>query len=207
VAGGAGAESWFDMSTLEEPCRIEGKKTMGLEPVEQLGWTLPDAIVYPTGGGTGLIGMWKAFSKLRAIGWLEGPLPRMVAVQAEGCDPNRASVRGRGGTRSPVGGAHTVGGDPGFRRRRRLPHTARGSGERGFAASVSDESILAARAEVARRDGLLLCPEGAATCAAWREAVANGRISAGERVVLFNCATGLKYPLPPVTRKFRMSDA
>ena len=204
----ADAEGWFDVSTLKEPYRIEGKKTMGLELAEQLGWTLPDVIVYPTGGGTGLIGMWKAFAELRAIGWLEGPLPRMVAVQAEGCAPIVRAFEAGEEHAPRWEGAHTVAAGI------RVPaavgdflvlRAVRESG--GFAASVSDESILEARDEVARRDGLLLCPEGAATYAAWREAVANGRISAGERVVLFNCATGLKYPLPPVTRKFRMSDA
>ena len=203
----ADEEGWFDVSTLKEPYRIEGKKTMGLELAEQLGWTLPDVIIYPTGGGTGLIGMWKAFAELAAVGWLEGPLPRMVAVQAAGCAPIVRAYEAGEEHAPRWEGAHTVAAGI------RVPaavgdflilRAVRESG--GFAASVSDEAILEARAEVARRDGLLLCPEGAATYAAWREAVADGRISAGERVVLFNCATGLKYPLPPVTRKFESSD-
>ena len=127
----ADEEGWFDVSTLKEPYRIEGKKTMGFELAEQLGWTLPDVIVYPTGGGTGLIGMWKAFAELRAVGWLEGPLSRMVAGPGRRLRPDRAGVRGGGGARPPVGGgAHGGGGDPGSRRGRRFPHPARGPGER-----------------------------------------------------------------------------
>ena len=196
-------EGWFDVSTLKEPYRIEGKKTMGIELAEQLGWSLPDVIVYPTGGGTGLIGMWKAFAELGAVGWLDGPRPRMVAVQAEGCAPIVRAFEAGEEHAPRWEGAHTVAAGI------RVPaavgdflilHAVRESG--GFAASVSDEAILEARAEVARRDGLLLCPEGAAAYAAWREAMADGRISPRERVVLFNCATGLKYPLPPVTRRF-----
>ena len=203
----ADEEGWFDVSTLKEPYRIEGKKTMGFELAEQLGWTLPDVIVYPTGGGTGLIGMWKAFAELQAVGWLKGPLPRMVAVQAAGCAPIVRAFEAGEEHAPRWEGAHTVAAGI------RVPaavgdflilRAVRESG--GFAASVSDEAILEARAEVARRDGLLLCPEGAATYAAWREAVADGRCSAGERVVLFNCATGLKYPLPPVTRRFETPD-
>lgn len=203
----ADEEGWFDVSTLKEPYRIEGKKTMGFELAEQLGWTLPDVIVYPTGGGTGLIGMWKAFAELQAVGWLKGPLPRMVAVQASGCAPIVRAFEAGEEHAPRWEGAHTVAAGI------RVPaavgdflilRAVRESG--GFAASVSDEAILQARAEVAQRDGLLLCPEGAATYAAWREAVADGRCSAGERVVLFNCATGLKYPLPLVTRIFETSD-
>ena len=196
-------EGWFDVSTLKEPYRIEGKKTMGLELAEQLGWTLPDVIVYPTGGGTGLIGMWKAFAELRAIGWIEGRLPRMVAAQAEGCAPIVRAFEAGEEHAPRWEGAHTVAAGI------RVPaaigdflilRAIRESG--GFAASVSDEAILDARAEVARRDGLLLCPEGAATYAAWREAARDGRIAPDERVVLFNCAAGLKYHLPPVTRRY-----
>ena len=194
-------EGWFDVSTLKEPYRIEGKKTMGLELAEQLGWTLPDVIFYPTGGGTGLIGMWKAFAELRAIGWLEGKLPRMVAVQAEGCAPIVRAFEAGEEHAPRWEGAHTLAAGI------RVPaaigdflilRAIRESG--GFATSVSDETIVEARAEVARRDGVLLCPEGAATYAAWQTALAEGRIGAEDRVVLFNCATGLKYPLPPVTR-------
>ena len=196
-------EGWFDVSTLKEPYRIEGKKTMGFELAEQLRWTLPDVILYPTGGGTGLIGMWKAFAELRTVGWLDGKLPRMVAVQADGCAPIVRAFEAGEEHAPRWEGAHTVAAGI------RVPvavgdflilRAVRESG--GFAVSVSDDAILAARREVASRDGLLLCPEGAATYAAWRAAVENGRIGTGERVVLFNCATGLKYPLPPVTRHY-----
>jgi threonine synthase len=201
---GAGKETrgWFDMSTLKEPYRIEGKKTMGLELAEQLGWEVPDVIVYPTGGGTGLIGMWKAFAELEAIGFIGPKRPRMVAVQASGCAPMvRAFERGE---RHAVrwDNAHTIA--MGIR----VPQAVgdflildavRESG--GYAVAVDDDAIVAAGDDVARKDGLLLCPEGAATFAAYRKGLAEGRISASDRVVLFNCATGLKYPLPPSDKR------
>ncbi len=202
---GAGKEpvGWFDCSTLKEPYRIEGKKTMGLELAEQMGWTLPDVIFYPTGGGTGLIGMWKAFAELKAIGWLaeDAPLPRMVAVQAAGCAPIvRAWEAGE--EFAPLWkGAHTVAAGI------RVPvaigdfliiRAVNDSG--GFAIAVDDGAILAVVEEVARTEGLMLCPEGAATFAAWRQALAEGRIGPDDSAVLFNCATGLKYPMPPVGR-------
>jgi len=196
VAEGARAGRWFDCATLKEPYRIEGKKTMGLELAEQFGWSLPDVIFYPTGGGTGLIGMWKAFAELETIGWIGSARPRMVAVQAEGCAPIvRAYEKGAehaerwkdartiaAGIRVPAAVGDFL-----------VLRAVRESG--GFAAAVSDEEILKARRDVARLDGLLLCPEGAATMAAYRTALADGRVSADEQVVLFNCATGLKYPL------------
>ena len=202
---GAGKEpvGWFDCSTLKEPYRIEGKKTMGLELAEQMGWTLPDIIFYPTGGGTGLIGMWKAFAELKAIGWLaeDAPLPRMVAVQAAGCAPIvRAWEAGEefaplweeahtvaAGIRVPVAVGDFL-----------IIRAVNESG--GFAIAVDDDAILAAVEEVARTEGLMLCPEGAATFAAWRQALAEGRIGPDDTAVLFNCATGLKYPMPPVTQ-------
>ena len=202
---GAGKEpvGWFDCSTLKEPYRIEGKKTMGLELAEQMGWTLPDIIFYPTGGGTGLIGMWKAFAELKAIGWLaeDAALPRMVAVQAAGCAPIvRAWEAGE--EFAPLWeAAHTVAAGI------RVPvavgdfliiRAVNESG--GFAIAVDDDAILAAVEEVARTEGLMLCPEGAATFAAWRQALAEGRIGPDDTAVLFNCATGLKYPMPPVGR-------
>ena len=203
VAAGREAVGWFDCSTLKEPYRIEGKKTMGLELAEQMGWTLPDVIFYPTGGGTGLIGMWKAFAELRAIGWLaeDAPLPRMVAVQAAGCAPIvRAWEAGE--EFAPLWeDAHTVAAGI------RVPvavgdfliiRAVNESG--GFAIAVDDDAILAAVDEVAQAEGLMLCPEGAATYAAWRRALADGLIDPGDTAVLFNCATGLKYPMPPATR-------
>jgi threonine synthase len=196
VAEGAKAGKWFDCATLKEPYRIEGKKTMGLELAEQFGWTLPDVIFYPTGGGTGLIGMWKAFAELQAVGWIGAKRPRMVAVQAEGCAPIvRAYERGAEhaerweDARTVAAGIRVPAAIGDFL----ILRAVRESG--GFAAAVSDAAILAARAEVARDEGLLLCPEGAATYAAYREALADGRVSAEDEAVLFNCASGLKYPL------------
>lgn len=202
VGEGQSARGWFDFSTLKEPYRIEGKKTMGLELADQLGWNVPDVIFYPTGGGTGLIGMWKAFHELRDIGWLTGRLPRMVAVQASGCAPIVKAFE-QGAEHAVLWpNAHTVAAGI------RVPvaigdflilRAVRESG--GFATAVDDDAILAARAEVALREGFLMCPEGAATYAAWKQAIAGGRVSPDETVVLFNCASGLKYPLPPVARR------
>ena len=187
----------FDVSTLKEPFRLEGKKTMGYEVAEQLRWTLPDVIIYPTGGGTGLIGMWKVFNELKTMGWLRGELPRMVAVQAEGCAPIvRAFEAGTKHAETWID-AHTVAAGI------RVPaaigdflvlEAVRESG--GFATAVSDDHIEDARARIAREDGLLLCPEGAATFAAYENALTDGSVSMTDRVVLYNCATGLKYPLP-----------
>jgi threonine synthase len=202
VGEGKGPVGWFDVSTLKEPYRIEGKKTMGLELAEQLGWDVPDVIFYPTGGGTGLIGMWKAFAELEAIGWLGAKRPRMVAVQADGCAPI-VKAYDEGEEHAPLWqNAHTVAAGI------RVPiavgdflilRAVRESG--GFAIAVGDEAIIAARDEIARGEGLLLCPEGAATYAAYLEALADGRVKKSDRVVLYNCATGLKYSMPPVARK------
>ncbi len=197
VGAGKAATGWFDCSTLKEPYRIEGKKTMGLELAEQLGWELPDAIFYPTGGGTGLIGMWKAFAELGAIGWIGDKRPKMVAVQATGCAPIVKAYEAGEEQAELWPDAHTIAAGM------RVPvavgdflilRAVRESG--GFAIAVTDEAILAAREEVAGKEGLLLCPEGAATYAAYRAALADGRIGPKDRVVLFNCATGLKYPMP-----------
>jgi len=201
VAEGVAKIGWFDTSTLKEPYRIEGKKTMGLELAEQLGWQLPDVILYPTGGGTGLIGMWKAFAELEAIGFIGAKRPRMVAVQAAGCAPIvRAYEAGK--EHAPRWeDAHTIA--AGIRVPQAIGdflilRAVRESG--GFAIAVEDEAITAAVDEVARTEGLLLCPEGAATYAALKQGLADGRIRRDARVVLFNCATGLKYPLPPSER-------
>jgi threonine synthase len=199
VGQGREVTGWFDVSTLKEPYRIEGKKTMGLELAEQLGWELPDVIFYPTGGGTGLIGMWKAFAELEAIGFIGSKRPRMVAVQAEGCAPMVRAFEAGDETAPRWEGAHTVA--SGIRVPQAIGdflilRAVRESG--GFAIAVSDESITEAGAAVARADGLLLSPEGGATMAAYRQALADGRVRKDERVVLFNCATGLKYPMPPV---------
>jgi threonine synthase len=200
VGDGKGPVGWFDTSTLKEPYRIEGKKTMGLELAEQMGWTLPDVIFYPTGGGTGLIGMWKAFQELKEMGWISGKLPRMVAVQADGCAPI-VKAWAAGEEHAPLWqNAHTVAAGI------RVPvavgdfliiRAVRESD--GFAMAVSDEAIIEARDHVAREDGLLLCPEGAATAAAYKQALADGLVSASDTAILYNCATGLKYPMAPVT--------
>jgi threonine synthase len=201
VGEGKEKAGWFDVSTLKEPYRIEGKKTMGLELAEQLGWALPDAIFYPTGGGTGLIGMWKAFDELEAIGWIGPERPKMIAVQAKGCAPIvKAWEAGdehaplwenawtaAAGIRVPIAVGDFL-----------ILRAVRASD--GFAIAVEEEEIFAARDAVAREEGLLLCPEGAATYAAYEQSLRDGRISKSDRVVLFNCATGLKYPMPPVAQ-------
>ena len=202
VGDGKEAAGWFDCSTLKEPYRIEGKKTMGIELAEQLGWEMPDVIFYPTGGGTGMIGMWKAFAELSAIGWLGDKRPRMVAVQSTGCAPIVKAFE-EGAEHAPLWeNADTIAGGM------RVPiavgdflilRAVRESG--GFAVAVPDPDILAARAEVAREEGLLLCLEGAATYAAYKGALADGRVGKDERVVLFNCGSGLKSEMPKVTRR------
>jgi threonine synthase len=201
VAEGKAKVGWFDVSTLKEPYRIEGKKTMGLELVEQLGWDVPDVIFYPTGGGTGLIGMWKAFAELEAIGFIGKTRPRMVAVQAAGCAPMVRAYDAGEETAPRWENAQTIA--SGIRVPQAIGdflilRAVRES--KGFAIAVPDEKILAALDEVAKTEGLLVCPEGAATYAAYLQSLAEGRVTRQERVVLFNCASGLKYPLPPVRR-------
>ena len=197
VADGEAEMGWFNLSTLKEPYRIEGKKTMGLELVEQLGWEMPDVIFYPTGGGTGLIGMWKAFDELEAIGFIGSRRPRMVAVQATDCAPivdawekgldhaplweNASTVAA--GIRVPVAIGDFL-----------ILQAVRESG--GFAIAVEDEAIIAAQQRIGQEDGLLLCPEGAATAAAYLKALEDGLIGKSDRAVLFNCGNGLKYPMP-----------
>jgi len=200
VGGGKEVVGWFDVSTLKEPYRIEGKKTMGLELAEQFGWKLPDVIFYPTGGGTGLIGMWKAFHELKELGWLTGPMPKMVAVQAEGCAPIVKAWEA-GEEHAPLWeDAHTVAAGI------RVPvavgdfliiRAVRESN--GFAMALPDDEIMSVRNEIASEEGLLLCPEGAATAAAYKRALKEGLISQDDTAILYNCATGLKYPLDPVS--------
>ncbi len=201
VAEGKDKVGWFDTSTLKEPYRIEGKKTMGLELAEQLGWQVPDVIFYPTGGGTGLIGMWKAFAELEAIGFIGPRRPRMVAVQASGCAPMVRAYEQGVEHAARWENSHTIASGI------RVPQAVgdflilravRESG--GFAIAVSDETIAAGLEEVSREEGFLMCPEGAATYAAYKQSLADGRVSRTEQAVLFNCATGLKYPLPPIKR-------
>ena len=208
VGEGKKALGWFDLSTLKEPYRIEGKKTMGLELAEQFDWRLPEAIFYPTGGGTGLIGMWKAFAELAALGWATGPLPRLFAIQASGCAPIvRAFERGErhaeawrdaqtiaAGIRVPAALGDFL-----------ILDAVRESA--GAALAVDDAAIVAAQQRVAPDEGLLLCPEGAATFAGWQLARKRGLVAADARVVLFNCATALKYPLPEAAATFARGDS
>src|SRR6516165_8853474 len=208
VGEGEREVGWFNCSTLREPYRIEGKKTMGIELAEQLDWQLPDVIFYPTGGGTGIIGMWKAFAELEAIGWIGPKRPRMVVVQAAGCAP-MVKAWEEGVEHAPRWpDAHT------FAAGIRVPQAVgdflilravRESG--GFAIAVSDQAIAEAWREVAAEEGLLLCPEGAATYAAYKLALAEGRILPSDRVVLFNCASGLKYPMPEAGRPLKLGNA
>jgi len=197
VGEGKEPMGWFDFSTLKEPYRIEGKKTMGLELADQLGWKVPDVIFYPTGGGTGLIGMWKAFNELKEMGWIEGKLPRMVAVQATGCAPIVKAWKEGKRHAELWQNAHTVASGI------RVPvavgdflilDAVRESN--GFAAAVDDDAIIQAGEEVSQKEGLLMCPEGAATYAAYKQALSEGTVDPDETAVLYNCATGLKYELP-----------
>ena len=202
VGDGKARVGWFDTSTLKEPYRIEGKKTMGLELAEQLGWDVPDVIFYPTGGGTGLIGMWKAFAELETIGFIGKKRPRMVAVKAAGCAPIVRAFE-KGEEHAPRWeNAHTIA--SGIRVPQAIGdflilRAVRESG--GFAIAVEDAAIESALSEMAREEGFLLCPEGAATYAAYKQSLADGRVKRSDRVVLFNCASGLKYPLPKIERK------
>ena len=201
VGQGAAEGRWFDLSTLKEPYRIEGKKTMGLELAEQLDWDLPDVIFYPTGGGTGLIGMWKAFGELEAMGLIGSRRPRMVAVQAAGCAPIVKAFEE--GSEHAARWEDAATGAAGIRVPRAIGdflilRAVRESG--GFAMAVAEAALLEETACCAREEGVLLCPEGGATLAAWREAVARGLVGKDERAVLFNCASGLKYPMPDLSR-------
>ena len=208
VREGAAQGRWFDCSTLKEPYRLEGKKVMGLELVEQLGWQMPDAIFYPTGGGTGLIGMWKAFDELEEAGLIGPERPRMYAVQSSGCAPIvRAFERGEEFAERWEGAVTVATGI-------RVPsavgdflilRAVRESG--GAAISVDEQSILQAVEDAARDDGMLLCPEGGAVLAGWRKALEQGFVTRDERIVLFNCANGNKYPLPDRSRRLKLAGA
>ena len=197
VLEGREQAGWFDVSTLKEPYRIEGKKTMGFELTEQMNWSLPDAIFYPTGGGTGLIGMWKAFAELKELGWLTGKLPKMIAIQSTGCAPI-VNAFDQGLEHAPLwDNAQTIASGI------RVPaaigdflilDAIRQSD--GCALAVEDEHIINMRDMISKEDGLLLCPEGAATAAGYQIALEKKIINEDEKVVLFNCASGLKYPMP-----------
>jgi len=187
-------QGWFDMSTLKEPYRVEGKKTLGYELAEQFGWSLPDLVIYPTGGGTGIVGMWKAFEEMQALGWIGSRRPRMAIVQAAGCAPVVEAYRKGWERAEPWRDARTIAAGL------RVPdaigdylilRAVRESG--GTAHTVSDEEILADMHELARLEGVFACPEGAATYAALKAMVREGQVAADERIVLFNTGAGLKH--------------
>ena len=188
------AEGWFDVSTLKEPYRIEGKKTMGYELAEQFDWDLPDVIIYPTGGGTGLIGMWKAFDEMEQMGWIGSKRPRMVTVQAAGCAPIvRAFDEGKRFA-DEFPNAHTTA--SGLRVPRAIGDfliidALRASG--GTAIAVTDEELIAATKEIGAAEGIFCAPEGAACLPALRKLLSAGEVQRDERVVLFNTGSGVKY--------------
>ncbi len=206
IAERKATEGWFDVSTLKEPYRVEGKKTMGYEIAEQLNWHLPDVIIYPTGGGTGLIGMWKAFGELEELGWIGSARPRMVSVQASGCAPIVKAFSDNKATAEPWLNAQTVASGL------RVPQAVadflmlqilRESG--GTALSVSDDEMLAEIPRVGKVEGIFFCPEGAACVAALRRLVANGWIKSDDAVIIFNTASGLKY-LDVIQRNVSKTD-
>ena len=194
VDGGRATHGWFDVSTLKEPYRIEGKKTMGYELAEQLGWELPDAIFYPTGGGVGLIGMWKAFEEMEALGWIGSKRPKMIVVQAEGCQPVVRAFE-RNEARSQFwNGAHTVA--AGLRVPKPLGDflvldAVRKSG--GTAIAVSDAELIDAGIQLASDEGMFVAPEGAACVTALQKLLASGFLKPAERIVIYNTGSGLKY--------------
>lgn len=188
-------EGWFDVSTFKEPYRAEGKKIMGYELAEAFDWHLPDVIIYPTGGGTGLVGMWKAFAEIEALGWLNnGAWPRMVAVQAEGCAPVVKAFEAGASFCDFWIGAHTLA--SGLRVPKSFADQLILSDLRqsnGAALAVSDEAILAAQHTLAALEGIFAAPEGAATLAGLELLIQQGWVQPNERIVLFNTGTGLKY--------------
>ena len=194
VAQRKDAEGWFDVSTLKEPYRIEGKKTMGYELAEQFDWELPDVIIYPTGGGTGLIGMWKAFEEMEQMGWIGSKRPRMVTVQAAGCAPIVLAFEDGKRFADEFPNAHTTA--SGLRVPRAIGDflildALRASG--GTAIAVSDEELIEATKEIGAGEGIFCAPEGAACLPALKKMQSAGAVKAGERVVLFNTGSGVKY--------------
>ena len=184
----------FDISTLQEPYRVEGKKTMGYEIAEQLDWQLPEVIVYPTGGGTGIVGMWKAFQEMEELGWIDSFRPRMFAVQSEGCAPIVRAFDGGDEFAEPWQDASTIAAGirvPSAIGDYLILDALRTSG--GGAITVSDNEILNMMELVASLEGLFICPEGAATAVALEKLVAEGTVSKGERALLLNTGSGLKY--------------
>jgi threonine synthase len=207
VGEGAAQGRWFDCSTLKEPYRLEGKKVMGLELAEQFGWELPDAIFYPTGGGTGLIGMWKAFDELERIGLIGSKRPRMMAAQAAGCAPMVRAWENGDEFAERWDGAATMA--TGIRVPKAVGdflilRAVRESG--GAAIAVEEEAIMEAVTDAATDDGMLLCPEGGAVLAGWRTALDRGLVGKDERIVLFNCANGNKYPLLDRSKRMKLAE-
>jgi threonine synthase len=187
-------EGWFNMSTLKEPYRVEGKKTLGYELAEQCNWQLPDVIVYPTGGGTGLIGMWKAFDEMEMLGWIGKKRPRMFAVQATGCAPIVRAFEAGEKTAAEFSDAHTIA--SGLRVPKAIGdflilNILRQS--KGGAVAVDDEEMIRIAREVGSKEGLFVCPEGAACFAALKLLHRAGKVASGERLVIFNTGSGLKY--------------
>jgi threonine synthase len=188
------AEGWFDMSTLKEPYRVEGKKTLGYELAEQMDWTLPDVVLYPTGGGTGLIGMWKAFEEMETLGWIGPKRPRMFTVQASGCAPIVQAFEAGEKFATEFPNAHTVASGL------RVPKAVgdfimldilRKSG--GGAVTVDDAEMISATRKVGTAEGLFVAPEGAACFVAAGKLLGEGKIGGDERVVIFNTGSGIKY--------------
>jgi len=187
-------EGWFDISTLKEPYRVEGKKTLGYELAEQLNWQLPDAILYPTGGGTGLIGMWKAFDEMETLGWIGKKRPRMFAVQAAGCAPIVRAFEAGEKTAAEFLDAHTIA--SGLRVPKAIGDFLILSILRqsdGGAIAVDDEQMIRVGREVGSMEGLFVCPEGAACFAALKLLQRVGKIASGDRVIIFNTGSGVKY--------------
>lgn len=187
-------EGWFDVSTLKEPYRIEGKKTMGYELAEQMNWTLPDVIFYPTGGGTGLVGMWKAFDEMEKMGWISAKRPRMISVQAEGCAPIVEAFHQNLDHGADIENAHTIASGL------RVPKAVgdfimldilRKSG--GTAVAVSDEELVADAREIGANEGIFAAPEGGALLSALKKLLKTGEVDKDEKIVLFNTGSGIKY--------------
>jgi threonine synthase len=194
IARRKAAEGWFDMSTLKEPYRVEGKKTLGYELAEQLGWVLPDVILYPTGGGTGLIGMWKAFDEMEALGWVGSARPRMFSVQASGCAPIVRAFEAGEGTAAEFPDAYTCASGL------RVPKAVGDflmlkilRESKGGAATVDDEEMIRVTRAVGSTEGLFVAPEGAACFVALRKLLTAGKIAPEERIVIFNTGSGIKY--------------
>ncbi|MEO7368571.1 MAG: threonine synthase [Gemmatimonadaceae bacterium] len=194
VAKRKDAEGWFDVSTLKEPYRVEGKKTLGYELAEQFGWELPDVIIYPTGGGTGLIGMWKAFDEMEEMGWIDSKRPRMVTVQSEGCAPIVTAFEKGERFADMFPNAATVA--SGLRVPKAIGDflildAIRASG--GSALAVSDADLIAAVREIGAAEGVFAAPEGGACLPALRKLIERGEVQRDERVVMFNTGSGTKY--------------